>query len=252
VDYADVCRPALGVGGDYFDFIPLSETELVIAIGDVCGKGIPAALLMATLRAYLHGETLHRVTDPAQVMVRLNRLVYESFSSNRYATFFYAHYQSSMRALQYVHAGHCPPFVFRSRGTRSEVLRLDQGGPVFGLVPACGCTTGCVTVEPGDVVVGFTDAMSEAMNAAGDEWGEEHLTQVIAANRALPARELVDRIMREADEFVGGASQYDLPARSHRRQGVTPGNPLGRTHAPRARTPPAGPQFARHRLMLSL
>ena len=209
LDYAGACRPALGVGGDYYDFIRLSDAELGIAIGDVSGKGIPAALLMATLRAYLHGQTRHRVTDLAEVMVNLNRLVYESSAANRYATFFYAQYDSSTRLLEYVNAGHNPPLIFRTRGGRRAVLRLDVGGPVIGLMPDCSYVQQRVTLEEGDVLVLYTDGVTEAMNTSGEEWGEERLTQVIGASRALPARELNDRIMRTADEFAAGAAQYD-------------------------------------------
>ena len=209
LDYAGACRPALGVGGDYYDFIRLSDTELGIAIGDVSGKGISAALLMATLRAYLHGQTSHRVTDLTEVMVNLNRLVYESSAANRYATFFYAQYDSSTRLLEYVNAGHNPPLIFGTRGDRQGVLRLETSGPVIGLMPDCSYVQQRVTLEEGDVLVLFTDGITEAMNAAGDEWGEERLMQVIGANRARPARELIDRIMRTADEFVAGAAQYD-------------------------------------------
>jgi sigma-B regulation protein RsbU (phosphoserine phosphatase) len=209
LDYAGACRPALGVGGDYYDFIRLSDTELGIAIGDVSGKGISAALLMATLRAYLHGQTTPRVSDLADMMVSLNRLVYESSSANRYATFFYAQYDSSTRRLEYVNAGHNPPLIFRTRSDRHDVLRLDVGGPVIGLMPACSYVQQSVTLEEGDVLVLFTDGISEAMNAAGEEWGDERLTQVIGAHRALPARQLIDRIMRTSDDFVAGAAQYD-------------------------------------------
>jgi sigma-B regulation protein RsbU (phosphoserine phosphatase) len=209
LDYAGACRPALGVGGDYYDFIRLSGTELGIAIGDVSGKGIPAALLMATLRAYLHGQTLHRVTDLAEVMVTLNRLVYESSSANRYATFFYAQYDASTRVLEYVNAGHNPPLIVRTRGDRHDILRLEAGGPVIGLMQDCAYRQERVTLEEGDVLVLFTDGIIEAMNAAGEEWGEERLTQVVESNRALPARELIDHITRTSDEFVAGAAQYD-------------------------------------------
>lgn len=209
LDYAGACRPALSVGGDYYDFIRLSDTELGIAIGDVSGKGVPAALLMATLRAYLHGQTRHRPTDLADLMVDLNRLVYESSSANRYATFFYAQYDSSTRLLEYVNAGHNPPLLFRTYGNRDAVLRLDTGGPVIGLMPECSYVQHRVMLNEGDVLVLFTDGISEAMNAAGDEWGEEGLTQVIGANRALPAPELIECIMHRADEFVSGAAQYD-------------------------------------------
>ena len=209
LDYAGACRPALGVGGDYYDFIRLSDTELGIAIGDVSGKGIPAALLMATLRAYLHGQTKHRVTDLAAVMVNLNRLVYASSSANRYATFFYAQYDSSARLLEYVNAGHNPPVIVGTRSGRHQVLRLDIGGPVIGLLPECAYVQQAVTLEAGDVLVLFTDGISEALNAAGEEWGEERLTQVIGANVALPAHELIGRILHTSDEFCAGAAQYD-------------------------------------------
>jgi sigma-B regulation protein RsbU (phosphoserine phosphatase) len=207
--YAGACRPALGVGGDYYDFIRLSATGLGIAIGDVSGKGVPAALLMATLRAYLHGQTRHRVTDLAGLMVNLNRLVYDSSSANRYATFFYAQYDASTRLLEYVNAGHNPPLILRTHGDCHGVLRLEPGGPVIGLMPHCSYVQDCVTLEEGDVLVLFTDGITEAMNAAGEEWGEERLMHVIGANRALPPRDLIDRIMRTADGFVGGAAQYD-------------------------------------------
>jgi sigma-B regulation protein RsbU (phosphoserine phosphatase) len=211
LDYAGACRPALGVGGDYYDFIRLSGTGLGIAIGDVSGKGMPAALLMATLRAYLHGQTLSGMTNLADVMASLNRLVYESSAANRYATFFYAQYEATTRRLEYVNAGHNPPVIVRARSgsDRPEIIRLETGGPVIGLMPDCSYGQGSVTLEEGDVLVLFTDGITEAMNRAGDEWGEDRLMQVISANRALPARDLIDRITRASDEFVAGAAQYD-------------------------------------------
>jgi sigma-B regulation protein RsbU (phosphoserine phosphatase) len=211
LDYAGACRPALGVGGDYYDFIRLSGTGLGIAIGDVSGKGMPAALLMATLRAYLHGQTLSGMTNLADVMASLNRLVYESSAANRYATFFYAQYEATTRRLEYVNAGHNPPVIVRARSgsDRPEIIRLETGGPVIGLMPDCSYGQGSVTLEEGDVLVLFTDGITEAMNRAGDEWGEDRLMQVISANRALPARDLIDRITRASNEFVAGAAQYD-------------------------------------------
>ena len=209
LDYAGACRPALGVGGDYYDFIRLSDTELGVAIGDVSGKGMPAALLMATLRAYLHGQTRCRVSDLTDVMVNLNRLVYESSAANRYASFFYAQFDSSTRLLEYVNAGHNAPVIVRTHHDRQEVLRLDATGPVIGLMPECSYEQRAVRLEAGDVLVLFTDGLSEAMNAQGAEWGEERLTQAIGANRMQPAHALIASIMRACDAFVGGAAQYD-------------------------------------------
>ena len=190
------------------DFIQLSENRLGIAIGDVSGKGMPAALLMATLRAYLRSQA-NGAADPADIMTTLNRLLYESSSPNRFASFFYAQYDSSTRVLTYTNAGHNPPFIFRRRGNDLSILRLDPCGPVIGFLLECSYTTHAVTLEPGDVLVAFTDGISEAMNAADEEWGEERLMAVIHDNRALPPRALIDRIMGEADGFVAGASQHD-------------------------------------------
>jgi sigma-B regulation protein RsbU (phosphoserine phosphatase) len=210
LDYAGACRPALGVGGDYYDFILLSTTELGIAIGDVSGKGIPAALLMATLRAYLRGQMLQRESDLTSVMRNLNALVFESSAPNRYATFFYAELDVAARVLNYVNAGHNPPMLFRrAHGGDREVVRLDTGGPVIGLMEACCYRQGRVALETGDVLVAYTDGISEAMNAIDEEWGEERLMDAIQSNRTVPARALINRLMIAADAFVAGAPQHD-------------------------------------------
>jgi len=210
LDYAGACRPALGVGGDYYDFIALPEGRLGIAIGDISGKGIPAALLMATLRAYLRGQTIQDHSDLTAVMANLNTLVFESSAPNRYATFFYAEFDSASRTLNYVNAGHNPPMVFRGPGgARDDVLRLDTGGPVIGLMEECGYRQGRIVLEPGDLLVAYTDGISEAMNATDDEWGEERLMDAARANRTVAARALIDRLMAAADDFVAGARQHD-------------------------------------------
>ncbi len=209
LDYAGACRPALGVGGDYYDFISLSPAVLGIAIGDVSGKGIPAALLMATLRAYLRGQTTHSQADLTAVMSNLNRLVYQSSAANRYATFFYGELDTASRTLNYVNAGHNPPMVFRQAQSRGAIVRLDTGGPVIGLMEECVYGQGHVVLEPGDVIVAYTDGISEAMNASEVEWGEEQLMNAVQPNLTAPASTLIDRLMASADAFVAGAPQYD-------------------------------------------
>jgi sigma-B regulation protein RsbU (phosphoserine phosphatase) len=209
-DYAGACRAALGVGGDYYDFIQLSNTRLGIAIGDVSGKGIPASLLMATLRAYLRGaQTIHHQSDLTEVMRNLNKLVYESSDANRYATFFYAELDAISRVLRYVNAGHNPPMVFRKIDGGREVLRLETGGPVIGLLEDCVYGQDCVTLAAGDVFVAYTDGVSEAMNAADEEWGEERVMAAVRPYRDVSARALIDRLMASADRFVAGAPQHD-------------------------------------------
>ncbi|HET7220014.1 MAG TPA: SpoIIE family protein phosphatase, partial [Vicinamibacterales bacterium] len=210
LDYAGACRAALGVGGDYYDFILLAETQLGIAIGDVSGKGIPASLLMASLRAYLRGgQTMHHQSDLAEVMRNLNTLVYESSDANRYATFFYAEFDATSRTLTYVNAGHNAPMVFRQTDGGREPLRLDTGGPVIGLMEDCSYRQASVTLAAGDVLVAYTDGVSEAMNGADEEWGEERLINVVRPNRAVSARALIDQLMNSADAFVAGAPQHD-------------------------------------------
>ena len=209
LDYAGACRPALGVGGDYYDFMLLSKSELGIAIGDVSGKGIPAALLMATLRAFLRARTVERTKDLTALIANLNRLVYESSDSNRYATFFYAEFDAASRTMNYVNAGHNAPMVFRQRNGAPEIVRLDTGGMVIGLIEDCEYSQGRVELAPGDVFIAYTDGISEAMNAADEEWGEDRMKNAVLANQGAAARALIERMMASADEFVAGAPQHD-------------------------------------------
>ena len=206
LDYAGACRTALGVGGDYYDFIPMSNGGLGIAIGDVSGKGISAALLMATLRAFLRGQSIDYETDLSAVIANLNRLVFESSAPNRYATFFLGVFDAASRVLSYVNAGHNTPIVFRAGG---EVLRLEAGGSVVGLMMAGSWVQGRVKLEPGDLLVAFTDGVSEAMNDADDEWGEERLIEAARTMQGMPAKAILESIMRSADGFVAGAPQFD-------------------------------------------
>jgi len=206
LDYAGLCRPASGVGGDYYDFLLLPDGKLGIAIGDVSGKGIPAALLMASLRASLRGQAIQGAPSLADLMNNLNKLVYESSSSNRYATFFYANYDPASHSLTYVNWGHNPPLVFRTSGAME---RLDTGGPVIGLLPMSFYQQAIVTMEPGDVLVAFTDGVSEAMNADQQEWGEDRLIDCVRQCSGLFAQETIRRIIDATDAFAAGARQHD-------------------------------------------
>src|SRR6185312_4673594 len=133
LDYCGACRPASGVGGDYYDFIPLADGKIGIAVGDVSGKGIAAALLMASLQASLRGQALQSGDDLTRVMSNVNRLVYDATPPNRYATFFYAQYEPDAHRLIYVNAGHNPPVILRRLDGEIHVIRLESGGPVIGL-----------------------------------------------------------------------------------------------------------------------
>jgi len=206
LDYAGYCRPASGVGGDYYDFLSLPDGRLGIAIGDVSGKGIPAALLMASLRASLRGQTIQGVSDLATLMSNVNKLIYESSPSNRYATFFYAQYDAVTRNLTYVNAGHNPPLVFRKP---YDVLRLETGGPVVGLLPMSSYEQATIVLEPGDMLVAFTDGISEAMDLVNEEWGEEGLIAAAWKLYGTGAQQTMHQLMVAADKFVSGARQHD-------------------------------------------
>jgi sigma-B regulation protein RsbU (phosphoserine phosphatase) len=134
IAYAGACRSALGVGGDYYDFLALPAGKLGIAIGDVSGKGIAAALMMASLQASLRSEATRASDNLAAMMGNVNRLVYEASSSNRYATFFYGQYDPVSRQLTYVNAGHNPPMLFHPCNGEWHVSRLEACGTVVGLL----------------------------------------------------------------------------------------------------------------------
>jgi phosphoserine phosphatase RsbU/P len=171
LEYAGASRPAFEVGGDYYDFIKISGREFGIAIGDVSEKGIPASLLMATLRAYLGGQTAGQECNLPSFRATLNRFVCDSSSANRYATFLYALHDAT-RALTCVNGGHNPPVLYRAEAVGGEPIRLDAGGPVVGMLPECSYLQGQVVLSPGNVLVAFTDGVSEAMNVSGEDWGE--------------------------------------------------------------------------------
>jgi sigma-B regulation protein RsbU (phosphoserine phosphatase) len=199
------CRPAQGVGGDYYDVLMLDDGSLGLAIGDVSGKGISAALLMASLRASLRGMTMDGPADLAVLMSRVNRLVYESSATNRYATFFFGVYEPTLRRLRYVNAGHNPPYVVRA----SEIHALEGGGPVIGLLPDAIYEECRLLLEPGDLLLAYTDGISEALNLQDQEWGEERM--VAAARARLPenASTILRHIVTEADRFAATAPQHD-------------------------------------------
>ncbi len=209
LDYAGACRPALGVGGDYYDFFALPDGQLGIAIGDVSGKGIGAALMMASLQASLRSEAMRARDDLATVMTNVNSLVFEISSSNRYATFFYAQYHPRNRKLTYVNAGHNPPMHLRRSPAGWQVTRLEAGGMVIGLMEDSAYQESFIELQTGDLLVAFTDGISEALNAADEEWDEERLLATIEAAAGSGAAEMIPQIMQAADAFAAGAPQHD-------------------------------------------
>jgi phosphoserine phosphatase RsbU/P len=202
---AGACRAALGVGGDYYDVFSLEDGRLGLAIGDVSGKGISAALLMASLRASLRGVSLNSPRNFAELMRKVNVLVYEASASNRYATFFFAAYDPRSRRLECVNAGHNPPVLLRN----GEVIRLEAGGPVVGLLPFAPYVEQALTLEAGDLLLLYTDGISEAMTHDDEEWGEDRMIEAARKLRNKPADEVLHGLFAACDKFTAGAPQHD-------------------------------------------
>ena len=221
VDIAAHCRPAQAVGGDYYDLIDIRHrppggaghatdcTRMGIAMGDISGKGMSAALLMASLHASLRGQVLSGSADLGTTMANINRLLYDASESNRYATFFYAELDCTSRTLHYVNGGHNPPAVLRRKDGGWQVIRLEDGGPVIGLLADVTYKQQMLQLLPGDILLAFTDGISEAMNSSEQEWGEDQLIAEAQAHAHLHAQELLHQLLRAADLFAAGAVQHD-------------------------------------------
>ncbi len=164
--------------------------------------------MMANLEACLRGQ-VSAVSSTPELIRRVNRMVYEASSANRYATFFYAEYDPQSRRVTYVNAGHNPPVVLRRSGANWEVFRWESGGPVIGLLPDCQYEEAHFDLHPGDLVVLFTDGISESMNSQDEEWGEDRLIACAKTCCNLSAREALNRMMAEAVAFAAGAPQHD-------------------------------------------
>ncbi|MFZ0390364.1 MAG: GAF domain-containing SpoIIE family protein phosphatase [Calditrichia bacterium] len=197
--------PAKVVGGDYYDFIPIDENQLVFSLGDVSGKGIPAALLMANLQATLRGQTGAGIACSACIR-KSNSLIHQSTASNKFATLFYGILDFSKNEITYCNAGHDFPFLFQKNGS---LTRLNSGGIVVGFLPDFEFRQEKVLVEPGSVLVIYSDGLPEAMNDAEDDFGEKRLEEVIRQNIEKEAVQLVDIILQEVNVFAGNEPQMD-------------------------------------------
>ena len=202
-------KPARTVGGDYYDFIPLEEGSWGIAIGDVSGKGIGAALMMASLQASLRAHALNTPPDVPNLINNLNRLVYKSSPEHFYASLFYARYQPDTRSLTYVNAGHVPPIVLRRGNGLCQVFELNSGGPPVGMFADSHYASATFQLESSDSVVAYTDGITEAQTDDYELWGRHRLESLICSSRGATPQEIVQRIVSEVSDFAAGGSQTD-------------------------------------------
>jgi len=206
LELAAICRAARVVSGDYYDFVKLGETKLGLAIADISGKGISAALLMASLQAALRSQAIldgHRSTS--QVVQTLNRHLFLNTSDDRYATLFYAEYDSAARTLSYTNAGHCAPFFVHG----SEVTKLDQGGTVVGLFDYTEYKQVRVPAAPGSLFVGFSDGLLEPENVYGEEFGTARLAAEVLRLRDLPVERVAEGLLSAVEQWAGSPEQAD-------------------------------------------
>ncbi|MGA9119264.1 MAG: SpoIIE family protein phosphatase [Bacteroidota bacterium] len=197
--------PAQAVGGDYFDFIPIDGSRLAVCIGDVSGKGLPASLLMANLQATLRGQTLLH-SAPSECLTRANRLLHESTSPEKFATLFYGILDTSLHRLHYSNAGHEFPLLVRASG---EYLQLDKGGIGLGMLDNFVFEEASLDVAPGDLLIMYTDGVTEAMNADDELFGKDRLLPLVIPKRGQPAEETVDAIISAVKAHGGAAPQSD-------------------------------------------
>jgi serine phosphatase RsbU (regulator of sigma subunit) len=202
---AAVSLPARSVGGDYYDFIDLGDQRVGIALADVAGKGVPAALLMAVVQASLRIVASDGRTSIPELAEKINGFLHRSTGSSSYATFFYAQLDEHSRRLTYVNAGHNPPYLLR----KAEIQELNVGGTVLGLFPQMAYEQATVDLQPGDVLVAFTDGVTEALNASEEEFGEARLKALLQGVLHLPATEISARISAELRGWIKDTTQYD-------------------------------------------
>ena len=228
------CRPARTVSGDYYYFLAAGSHKLILAVGDISGKGISAALLMATIhsavRAYRFAglelinagnavlatsldsrvgeaevECGELFEEPGKILALLNRHIFRSTQPEKYATLFLAHYDGIRSELVYSTGGHLPPLLLR---TDDSVTRLDRGGTVVGLIDNMSYEQGSEQLYPGDILIAYSDGVTEPENEFG-EFGEERMVEVVRRHRHLPLDAISEQVMQSLRTWIGGQEQPD-------------------------------------------
>jgi sigma-B regulation protein RsbU (phosphoserine phosphatase) len=216
LELAGACRPARMVSGDYYDFVQMGPDWTVLALGDIAGKGISAALLMASIQSSLRAQLSANSRAPefpgngkgfstSELATLLNTQLYESTSPEKFATFFCAIYEEEAGQLHYTNAGHLPPILIRKG--RAELLEVN--GMVLGAFPDQPYGRGCIELQPGDLLAAYTDGITEPENEYGEEFGERRLTELLIRNARRPLEELVTVVTEAASAWGCAAEQQD-------------------------------------------
>jgi predicted permease len=207
--------PVRSVGGDYYDFLNVGDQRIGVALADVAGKGVAAALIMAVVHASLRVLASEGNISLSELATKMNRFLHGSTGSSSYATFFYAQIDEQNRQLHYVNAGHNPPYLVRSpedtSGNRSDraIEELKTGGTIIGMFPSANYEEATIDLRSGDVLLAFTDGVTEALNANEEEFGEERLKNLVQRLTHLPVQEMTARIAQDIRTWIGDAPQHD-------------------------------------------
>ncbi len=206
LDVAGAWQPASTVGGDYFDVLKFSEKKIGVCIGDVVGKGISAALLMANLQASFRAFA-SEAGSPGILVGKLNEVISSNIADDKFITFCYCMIDTTYNRLTYASAGHCPPILFHKSG---EAVPLKEGGTPLGIFPDRKYEDAGLQLECGDLLVLYTDGLTEAMNSDEQEFGERRLVELGSRNIALSASEMLAAIKKEVVSFCNGSFQDDF------------------------------------------
>lgn len=215
IDIAGRCEQARQIGGDYFDFLPLGRDWIGLLIGDISGKGIAAALLMANLQASVRSQSAVALEDPKRFLESVNRHLFDNSPPEAYATLFLGQYCDITGDLRYLNCGHCPALVVRANG-KAEELRATS--TVLGLFSVWEYGIRETRLNPGDTLLMYTDGVTECSDANGVEFGVERLVEILGHGHQC-ASDLLDEIFRELQAFSGAEQQDDITlvvARCHR------------------------------------
>ena len=207
LDYAGICIQAREVGGDYYDFLNLGSNRLGLIIGDIAGKGIAAALLMANLQANLRSQCAIARDEPQRLLCAVNQLFYENTTDGAYATLFFADYDGERRILRYANCGHLCALLLRGDGA---VERLDSTSTVLGLFKEWDCSIGERNLAPGDTLTLYTDGITESFNEAEEEYGEQRLIEAIRRYRELSSQNLLSSIVEDVRRFSSHEQHDDI------------------------------------------
>jgi serine phosphatase RsbU (regulator of sigma subunit) len=207
LEYAGGCIQTHQVGGDYYDFLDLGQARLCLVLGDIAGKGMAAALLMANLQANLRSQCATAVEQPEQLLRSVNRLFFDNTAENAYATLFYSEFDDRTCRLRYANCGHPPALVLQSDGT---VQRLSSTATVLGLFAEWPCQTAELELAPGDLFAIYTDGITEAINQHDEEFGEERLLDVMTRSRDLSPSNIVTTVFDEVRRFSGDRQRDDV------------------------------------------